>query len=371
MRMLFIMSSSLALTLGLRLVDPPVASAVQPPAAVQAADTLVVPAPRVGRQRPLIAIVADNAGAQTTDFIVPYGVLKEAGVADVRSVSTRAGPIRLTRGLEIVADETIAQFDGRQPEGADIVIVPAQARPNSPALIVWLRAQAARGATIISVCEGARVLANAGLLEGRRAAIHWGSLDAMARSYPATNWVRNRRYVQDGPIISTAGVTASMPMSLALVEAIGGRTAAETTARRFGVSSWSAAHNTAAFAIEPADIATARAASRAPRERTEIPLDDNVDEVSLALQTEAWGRSIRAEVVTTRAGRAAVHSRHGLSIIPDAEPRPGSHVVIAGSLPAMPQLEATLAEMGRRYGAGVIRLAILAMEYDPSPRPEN
>jgi putative intracellular protease/amidase len=371
MRMLYIIASSFALTLGLRIVAPPVAAAVLPPAATQSADTLDVPAPRAGRQRPLIAIVADNAGAQTTDFIVPYGVLKESGVADVRSVSTRAGPIRLTRGLQITADETIAEFDGREPLGADIVIVPAQARPNSASLAAWLRAQAARGAIIISVCEGARVLAHAGLLDGRRAASHWGSLNELTRAYPATTWVRNRRYEQDGPIISTAGVTASIPMSLALVEAIGGRAAAEATARQFGVSSWNASHDTAAFAIGASDIATARLASRAPRERTEIPIEDGVDEVALALQTEAWGRSYRTEVVTTRAGRAIVRSRHGLSIIPDAEARPGSHVIAAGLLPAVPQLEATFAEMGRRYGEGVIRLATMAMEYDSSPQPEN
>ena len=61
MRMLFIMGSSLALTLGLRIVDPPVASAISPTATVQATDILVVPAPRAGRQRQLIAIVADNS----------------------------------------------------------------------------------------------------------------------------------------------------------------------------------------------------------------------------------------------------------------------------------------------------------------------
>lgn len=371
MRMLLIMGSSLALTLGLRIVDPPVASAVSPPAAVQPADMLVVPAPRAGRARPLIAVVADSDGAQTTDFIIPYGVLKDSGVADVRSVSTRGGSIHMTRGLQIVADETIAQFDSRAPEGADIVIVPAQARPNSPALLAWLHTQAARGAIIISVCEGSRVLARAGLLDGRRATSHWGSLDELTRAYPRTTWVRNRRYVQDGQIISTAGVTASIPMSLALVEAIGGHDAAATTARRLGLANWNATHSTAAFAIEPADIAAARAASRAPRERAEIPLEDGVDEVALALQTEAWGRSIRADVVTTRAGRAIVRSRHGLSIVPDAEARPGSHVITAAVLPAVPQLEETFAEMGRRYGMGVARLAILAMEYDPAPQPAN
>ena len=70
------------------------------------AAALVVPAAKAGRARPLIAVVADSEGAQTTDFIVPYGVFKGSGVADVRSVSTGEGPIKMTRGLRIMADET-------------------------------------------------------------------------------------------------------------------------------------------------------------------------------------------------------------------------------------------------------------------------
>jgi transcriptional regulator GlxA family with amidase domain len=326
--------------------------------------TLIVPRAKAGRPRPLVAVVADSDGAQTTDFIVPYGVLKDSGVADVRSVSTRTGPIAMTRGLRIVTDETIADFDAREAAGADIVIVPAQAEPKSPALSKWLQAQAAKGATIVSVCEGARVLANAGLLEGKRAVTHWAALQSMAKSYPTATGVRDMRYVQDGTIITTAGVTASIPMSLALVEAIGGHAAAEATARRFGVESWGPAHRTADFAIAPADRAAAAEAQRAKHEVTEIPISDGVDEVSLALQAEAWGRTMRAKVVTTHAGRTSVRSRHGLIILPDAEGKAGSHVVEAATLPAVPELEATLAEMGSRYGSGAIRFAVLGMEYD-------
>ena len=210
------------------------------------------------------------------------------------------------------------------------------------------------------------LLAAAGLLDGKHAVTHWASLESMAKSYPTTTWVRDRRYVQDGAVITTAGVTASIPMSLALVEAIGGRTAAESTARRFGVESWGPTHRTADFAIEASVRAAAAEAQRAKPELTEIPISDGVDEVSLALQAEAWGRTMRTKVVTTHAGRTPIRSRHGLVIVPDAEAKPGSHVVEAAMLPAVPELEATLAEMGRRYGNGVIRFAVLAMEYDAS-----
>lgn len=344
--------------------QPPAVAGVPPSAEATASPTLSVPPAKAGRARPLIVVVADKGGAQTTDFIVPYGVLKASGVADVRSLSTRGGPIEMTRGLRIVADETIAQFDAREESGADIVIVPAQAKPSSPALLKWVRDQAAKGATIIAVCEGARVLASAGLLDGKRAVTHWASLNDMAKSHPTTMWVRDRRYVQDGSIITTAGVTASIPMSLALVEAIGGRPAAEDTARRFGAKHWGPSHKTAGFEITKADRTAAAQAARAKRETTEIPIDDNVDEVSLALQAEAWGRSMRTTVKTTRPGRSPVRSRNGLVILPDAESKAGSHVVPAATLPAVPALAETLAQMGSRYGPSAPRFAVLAMEYD-------
>lgn len=365
MRNLIVVGTTLLLTLA---ADPlGISRAVAAPAAAPispASTALVVPPAKAGRARPLIAVVADKEGAQTTDFIVPYGVLKDSGVADVRSVSTGSGPITMTRGLRIETDETTADFDAREGAGADIVLVPAQAKPKSAALIKWLREQAAKGATIISVCDGARVLAHAGLLQGKRAVTHWASFGKMAKDYPETTWVRDLRYMQDGAIITTAGVTAAIPMSLALVEAIGGRAAAGATARRFGLETWNPAHRTADFAIEKSDLVAAAEAQRARSETIELPIADGIDEVSLALQAEAWGRSMRSKVLTTRPGRVPVRSRHGLVILPDAEAKPGNHKVQAATLPAVPQLEATFADMGRRYGPGVIRFAILAMEYD-------
>jgi len=162
-----------------QLAERPAQAAVA--AAVVSADDgrLSLPAPKAGRARPLVVIVAENMGAETTDFTIPYGVLKESGVAEVRSLSTGAGPVQLRMSLKIIADQTIAQFDAAEPAGADIVIVPAQVAPKNPELTAWIQAQAAKGATVVSICEGARVLANAGLLKGRRAVTHWSAMDAL------------------------------------------------------------------------------------------------------------------------------------------------------------------------------------------------
>lgn len=352
----------------LSLAPPPIDA--QEIAAERADDHLVLPAPRSGHVRPLVAIVADSGGAETTDFIIPYAVLKESGVADVRSVSTLPGPVHLMMAIQIEADQTIAQFDTATPEGADIVIVPAQMQPRSPALSAWLQEQARRGATIVSICEGARVLAAAGLLHGRRATSHFASLSDLERNYADTVWVRDRRYVQDGPIISTTGVSASIPVSLALVEAIGGREVARATAQRLGASEWSSVHRTADYRITFGDYAMGFFALGAfwMHETLEAPVADGTNELALALRTDAWSRSFRGAVVVTRPGLGVVRGHYGLTIVPDAEPRRGAFILPATTGPAATQLESSLADMGRRYGAGAERIARLGLEYDLAPQ---
>jgi transcriptional regulator GlxA family with amidase domain len=356
--------------LAILLAQPGHATAASPAAAEAAADRLVLPAPKPGRARPLVVVVADDAGAETTDFIIPYAVLKESGLAEVRTLSTAPGPLKLMMTLKIQPDQTTAQFETAEPRGADIVIVPAQMNPKDATLIAFVRDQAAKGATLVSICEGAKVLAEAGLLDGRRATTHFASLAKFDKAYPRTTWVRDRRYVQDGHIISTTGVTASIPASLALVEAIGGRAQAQATAHRLGVADWGAAHRTADYAITKADYAYAIGALGAVwnHETMEVPLADGVDEIALALRADAWGRSFRSKVVSVRAGLAPVRGRNGMAILPDVEPVKGRFAIPVHVGPPALQLDASLADMTRRYGPGAARLARIGLEYDPPAR---
>lgn len=197
--------------------------------------------------RPLVVIVAANDGTETTDFLVPYSVLKRSGAADVVSVSTDSGPIILMPSLRVKADTTLALFDTRVPEGADYVIVPALHNPETPGVLAWIRAQHDKGAVIIGVCSGARVLANAGLLRDRRATGHWYDIDDLRDENPGMEWVRDRRYVVDRGVVTTTGVTASLPVSLALVEAIVGTSAATALAEQLGGATWDEAHDSDAF----------------------------------------------------------------------------------------------------------------------------
>ena len=77
------------------------------------------------RWRPLVAIIGINDATETTDYLMPYGILRRADVADVVALGTKPGPVTLFPALTVLADATVADFDARNPEGSDYVIVPA------------------------------------------------------------------------------------------------------------------------------------------------------------------------------------------------------------------------------------------------------
>ena len=89
---------------------------------------------------------------------------RRADVADVVTLATEPGPVTLFPALKVEPQATVAEFDAQHPDGADYVIVPAMSRDDDPAALQWIRSQAAKGAIIIGVCAGAKVVGNAGLL---------------------------------------------------------------------------------------------------------------------------------------------------------------------------------------------------------------
>lgn len=344
-------------------VTAPVAVAAHPPVAHANRSVITLPAPKAGRAKPLVAIIADKDGAETTDFIIPYGVLKESGAATVVAVSTTNKPVQLMAVIKMRADQSVAEFDASQSAGADIVIVPAQMNPKSKALTSWIRQQADKGAVVMSICEGARVLADMGLLDAKRATTHFASLAKFDKAYPRTMWVRDQRWIQDGRVITTTGVSASIPATLALVEGIAGRDVAHATAERLQAGDWSPRHKTSEFLIEKSDYALGMSNLAAfwKHETVEVPAKDGVDEISLSLQADAWRRSMLAKVVV--AGQAPVRGRYGLTIIPDAPHRADAVVLTPPTGGSARVLDWALAEMTRRYGPQTTRLAWLGLEY--------
>ncbi|MFF3918651.1 GlxA family transcriptional regulator [Streptomyces sp. NPDC001852] len=175
------------------------------------------------RQRRVVIVV--YPGAQTLDLSGPLEVFDtvnrltaERGSAyRLQCVSPDAPSVATSAGLVVQAAPLEAA------EGAiDTLLVPGgpglkEALADTP-FVTWIRRAAARSRRVASVCGGAFLLAEAGLLDGRRATTHWAFGDQMARRYPAVTVDTEPIYVRDGPYITSAGVSTGIDMALALVE---------------------------------------------------------------------------------------------------------------------------------------------------------
>ncbi|HEX2909728.1 MAG TPA: DJ-1/PfpI family protein [Chloroflexia bacterium] len=122
----------------------------------------------------------------------------------------------------------------------DILVVPGgwgtRKEVDNPVLIEWLAKISGETQLNTSVCTGAFLLAKTGLLDGHKATTHWLSLDRMEQTFPRVQVIRNTRWVDEGAIISSAGISAGIDMSLHIVERLLGREVAEQTARQMEYS---------------------------------------------------------------------------------------------------------------------------------------
>lgn len=340
-----------------------------PPAAAapQVSEKIAPYEARFGRTRPLVAVVGENSSTVLSDYVIPYGVLAQSGVADVVSLATRPGLLNLPP-LRIQPDSTVAEFDTRYPDGADYVFVPAVMKRDDPALIAWVTSQALKGATMISICNGSIVMANAGLTRGHRATGHWSTHRSRVEKYPDTEWLQNTRYVVDGKIVSSAGISAAMPTSLALVEAIAGTGRADELAKSLGVGYWGTQHNSDVFHITFGDGASALLNTLFhARQDIGVRIHPGVDEIAVSLQAEAYSATFRASVYAVAQSSAPIKTRGGLMLVPDRVAGQGRQpdwiLPPLDGTPAAQVLDKALNDITARYGASAARFVVLDAEY--------
>jgi len=177
-------------------------------------------------------------GADGLDLFGPAEVFAVAGrrlgapAYDVIIGATAGGSVTVTNGASVAARE-LATI---RPRAADTVLVAGGddralgAAVANGALMRWLGRAARIVRRVGSVCDGAFIIAGAGLLDGRRAATHWSSCDRLARLHPEIDVDREAIFVRDGRVWTSAGVSAGIDMALAMVEEDHGRQLADTVA---------------------------------------------------------------------------------------------------------------------------------------------
>ncbi|KQN07088.1 hypothetical protein ASE85_18590 [Sphingobium sp. Leaf26] len=322
---------------------------------------------RFARAKPLVAVVGLNEGTVISDFVIPFGVMARSNVADVVSVSVMPGPVKM-QPLTFELQSTIADFDKAHPEGADYLFVPAVENFSDPNLIKWVKAQGAKGCTVISICYGALVVAKTGLFDGHRATSHYSNEEMRAKLFPKVNWQKNIRYVADGKVASSAGVSASMPTSIALVEAIAGQAKAAEVARDVGIGDWSSKHNSDAFQSDPGNVdMPGPGRNPTPQVTLGIPVKAGDDEIALALTAESYSRTGNTMAYAVAASKAPLRLAHGLVLLPDLVE--GGPTKVDRTLAPLEAHQATraldiaLADINKTYGPKAARNVALFMEY--------
>ena len=189
-----------------------------------------------------IGVVAFD-GVEIIDLTGPMEVfalanlgLQRAGITRepaylIRILAKQAGLVTASCGLKLQADVAYADLQ----EELDTLIIPGS--PDVSCVVSdthltdWVRFMAPRVRRLVSVCTGAFLLAETGLLDGRRATTHWAYCDSLAADYPAVRVEADRIFLRDGVISTSGGITSGIDLALALLEEDWGRESALLTAR--------------------------------------------------------------------------------------------------------------------------------------------
>ncbi|MBP5860013.1 GlxA family transcriptional regulator [Streptomyces scabiei] len=252
--------------------------------------------------RTVLVVLFD--GVQSLDVTGPLEVFAGAelhtpGTYRIATASLDGTPLRTSSGLTLVPDHSLAGAPAPHT-----LLVPGGhgTRNPAPEIVAWLRAHGPRATRLVSVCTGAVLLAEAGLLDGRRATTHWAYCDTLARRHPAVEVDPDPIFVRDGHIATSAGVTSGIDLALALVEEDIGREAALAIARHLVVF-LRRPGNQAQFSAQLA----AQTAQREPLREvqqwiTEHPGDDlSVERLAARarLSPRHFARAFQAETGTT------------------------------------------------------------------------
>ncbi len=190
------------------------------------------------RQRVGILVFDD---VEVLDFCGPFEVFSVTRLDESRRreepspfrlllVAERSDVVVATGGLRVTPDVTVADCPP-----LDILVVPGgwgtRRQIHNPALLAWIGDRGRQVSLLTSVCTGSMLLGHAGLLDGRHATTHWRSLDWMAESFPRVTVERELHVVEDGTVLTSAGISAGIDLALRVVARIHGEPIARAAAR--------------------------------------------------------------------------------------------------------------------------------------------
>ncbi|MCM3698778.1 DJ-1/PfpI family protein [Paenibacillus macerans] len=280
-----------------------------------------IQAPAYDSKKPTVAVILANEVTEVFDFLVPYEMFSMTGSYNVFAAAPDKNIKSLTGGLDVVPQYTFDELDKLTGKSPDIIVIPYMPildETKYKPVRDWIRKHSGQETILLSICNGAENLADTGLLNGKAAATHWGDIGRLEKKYTEVTWKRDQRYVPDGNIVSSAGLTSGIDATLYVISRHLGEPAAKKVAEEMNYPSYDFVEHPQMepFTAGLSDIVyVLNNAFQWSKKKNGVMLYNGADELMLASAFDTYGASGTTTTLTISSKQGPVVTRHGLNLI--------------------------------------------------------
>ena len=273
--------------------------------------------PSYDHNKQTAVILVSNEGTETTDLLVPYEIFSASSKFNVYTIAPKRQISPLGGGVDIVPNFSFEEFEQNVASNPDLIVIPAVHNWQDPKLINWIVEHNNDKTIILSICEGARLLAATGLLDNHQVTTNWFAIDSLKKNYPNTDWIKDVKYLEDGNIITSPGViTGAMNGSLYTLEKLAGKDVAKEVAQKLNYS-FTDSEKFESPSIKLRDgLWLLTAAYEWNKQNIGVFLNDGIGEINLTAVLDTYPRSFTARTISIAPERKIIHSKYGLDLVP-------------------------------------------------------
>ncbi|WP_047155450.1 DJ-1/PfpI family protein [Aneurinibacillus tyrosinisolvens] len=273
--------------------------------------------PEYNPNKPTVAVLLGNEATFGSDFMIPYELFSRTGAFNVYAVAPDNEVKTLTGGLDVIPHYSFKEMDQLLGKSPDIIAIPFMTTYDEKKfepIRKWIQKHSKT--TLLSICGGSGNLAATGLLKGKSAASHWLNMAVFQKKYPETNWIRDQRYVQDGNVVSSAGVSSGIDAVLYVISQKVGEPLAEKIAKEMNYPSYHFVKNPK---MDPFDFEIStyvlNNAFQWNKKKAGVLLYNGMEEMALASVFDIYSNTGTTRVLSISNSEQPIVTKHGLNLI--------------------------------------------------------
>lgn len=264
-----------------------------------------------------VVFVVSEGGTEIFDLLAPYEIFAQSGKYRLIVAAPEKAVVPLWKGIGIVPHATFDELDSKPGFRADVIVLPNIMDEENERVREWIQANVDQSDYVLSICEGIRLIGNAEVFKDSVVTTHAESIGTIKDKYDGYQWVNDKRYVKSGRLISTAGVSAAVEGTLALLAEMHGQAHAEVVRQKIG---YPFAIYDARSSPQPINFDDIGSALKKVMFSDNLELGflirQGVSEMKLAAVLDTYARTLPASMVSVTENDEPIISQHGLKFVP-------------------------------------------------------